>query len=59
MRFFKSFCILGSVLVKSRKSKHFVFHPICLNFGMGGSFEMLITKRKPKVKLKNDSSKKL
>ena len=35
----------------------FVFHPICLKFGIGGNFEMLITKRKPKLKLENDFSK--
>ena len=57
--FYKSFSILGSVWVKSRKSKLVCFHPICLNFGIGGSFEMLITKRKPKVELENDSSIKL
>ena len=24
----------------------FVFHPICLKFGIGGNFKMLITKKK-------------
>ena len=35
----------------------FVFHPICLNIGIGGNFEILITKRKPKLTLDNDLSK--
>ena len=48
-----SFCILGSVRVKNAAN------PICLKFGIGGNFEMLITKRKPKLKLENDLSKKL
>ena len=37
----------------------FVFHPICLKFGTGGNFEMLITKGKPKLKLENDLNKKI
>ena len=37
----------------------FVFYPIYLKFGIGGNFEMLITKSKPKLKLENDLSKKL
>ena len=36
-----------------------VFHPICLKFGMEGNFEMLIAKRKSKLKLENDLSKTL
>ena len=44
---------------KCRKLEFFVSHPICLKFGTGGNFEMLITKRRPKLKLKNDLSKKL
>ena len=32
----------------------FVFNPICLNIGIGGNFEMLITKSNPKLKLEND-----
>ena len=36
----------------------FVFHPIWLKFGIGGNFEMLLTKRKPKLKFENDLSKK-
>ena len=32
---------------------------ICLKFGTGGNFEMLIIKSKPKLKLENDLSKKL
>ena len=60
----KSSCILGSVQVEnSRKSELFVFHPIHLKFGMGGggggNFEMLITKRRPKLKLGSVLSKKL
>ena len=57
--FYKSFCILGSVRVKGRKSKLFCFSSNLLEFWHRGSFEMLITKRKPKVKLENDSSKRL
>ena len=37
---------------KSRKLELLCFYPICLKFGMGGNFEMLITKRKPELKLK-------
>ena len=53
-----SSCILGSVQVE--KGEHwnfFVFHPIWLKFGIGGNFEMLITKRRPELKLENDLSK--
>ena len=55
-----SSCISGFVRVeKSRKLELLCFHPIWLKFGIGGNFEMLITKRKPKLKLENDLSKKL
>ena len=55
-----SSCILGSVRVKKVENPNFyVFYPICLKFGTGGKFEMLITKSKPKLKLENDLSKKL
>ena len=53
-----SFCILGSVWVKKVENPDFfVFYPICLKFGIGGNFEMLITKSKPKLKLENDLRK--
>ena len=53
-------CILGTVLLqKSRKSELLSFHLICLKFGTGGNVEMLITKRRPKLKLESDLSKKL
>ena len=32
----------------------FVSYLICLKFDIGGNFEMLITKSKPKLKLEND-----
>ena len=55
-----SSCILGSVRVKKVENPNFfVFYPIFLKFGIGGNFEMLITKSKPKLKLENDLSKKL
>ena len=54
-----SFCILGSIQVKKVENPNFfVFYPVCLKFGIGGTFEMLITKSKPKLKLENDLSKK-
>ena len=55
-----SYFILGSVRVKKKveNRKFFAFHLICLKFGIGGNFEMLITKRKPKLKLENDLNKK-
>ena len=37
----------------------FVCHSICSKFGMWGNFEMLITKRRPKLKLENVLSKKI
>ena len=55
-----SSCISGFVRVeKSRKLELLCFHPIWLKFGIGGNFEMLITKRKLKLKLENDLSKKI
>ena len=55
-----SSCILGFVRVKKAENHNcFVFYPICLKFGIGGNFEMLITKSKPKLKLENGLSKKL
>ena len=55
-----SSCILGSVPVKKVENPNiFVFNPISMKFGIGGNFEMLITKSKPKLKLENDLSKKL
>ena len=37
----------------------YVFNPICLKFGLGGNFEMLITKSNPKLRLENDLSRKM
>ena len=55
-----SSCILGSVSVKIAENPNFfVFHPMCLKFSLGGNFEMLITKTKPKLKLEYDLSKTL
>ena len=55
-----SSCIFGSVWVKKVENPNFfVVYPICLKFGIGGNFEMLITKSKPKLKLENDLSKNL
>ena len=55
-----SSCILGSVHVEKVENWNlFVFHPICLKFDIGANFEMLIAKRRPKLKLENDLSKKL
>ena len=55
-----SSCILGSVWVKKVENPNFfVFYPICLKFGIGGNFKMLITKNKRKLKLENDLSEKL
>ena len=52
--------ILGSVQLKKVENPNFfVSHPICLKFGIGGTFEMLITKSKPKLRLENDLSKKM
>ena len=53
-------CILGFVRVKKVENPDFfVFNPICLKFGRGGNFEMLITKGKPKLKLENALSQKI
>ena len=55
-----SSCISGSFRVKKVENPNlFVFYQICLKFGIGGNFEMLITKSKPKLKLGNDLSKTL
>ena len=52
-----SSCILGSVWLKIVENPNFfVFNPICLKFGTGGNFEMLITKSNPKLRLENDSA---
>ena len=48
-----SFCILGSIRVKKVENPNFfIFHPICLKFGRGGNFKILITKTKPKLKFR-------
>ena len=53
-------CILGSVRVeKNRKSELLCFHPICLKFGTESNFKMLLTNRRPELKLEIDLSKKL
>ena len=39
--------------VKKVENFNFFFHPICLTFGIGDNFEILITK-KPKLKLENN-----
>ena len=52
--------ILYSRLFLAKKAENpnfFVFYLICLKFGIGGDFEMLITKCKFKFKLENDWSK--
>ena len=55
-----SSCILGSVRLKKVENLNFfVFNPICLKFGIGGTFEMLITKRNPKLRLDNNLSRKM
>ena len=43
---------------KAENPNFFAFYPICLKFGIGGNFEMLITKSKPKLRLENNLSKK-
>ena len=58
--FMTSSSISGSVRVKKVENRNFfVFHPICLKFGIRGNFEMLITKRRPRLTLEDDLSKKL
>ena len=55
-----SSCILGSVQLKKVENPNFfVFNPICLKFGIGGNFEMLITKSNPKLRLENDLTRKM
>ena len=55
-----SSCILGSIQLKKVENlDFFVFFPICLKFGIGGNFEMLITKSKPKLRLENNLGKKI
>ena len=51
--------ILGSVWLKKKKTLTSLFYPICLKFGTGGNFQMLITKSKPKLRLENDLSTKM
>ena len=49
-----SSCISGSVRVEKRgKYNFFVFYASCLKLCKGVNFEMLITKRRPKLKLEN------
>ena len=43
---------------KVQNPNFFVFHLIYFKFGVGGNCEMLIAKRKPKLKLENELSKK-
>ena len=61
MTFLYSSYILGSVQVKKIvENRNFVvFYRICFKFGIGSTFVMLITIRRPKLKLKNDLSKKI
>ena len=55
-----SSCILGSVPVeKSKNWNFFVYHPICLEFGIGGNFKTLIIKRRHKLKVENDLREKM
>ena len=54
-----SSCISDSIWVKKEKILTVLLHQICLKFGKGGNFEMLITKSKPKLKLENHLSKNL
>ena len=62
-----SYCILGSIRVEnSRKRELLCFSSDLLEIryeggggGGGGNFDMLITKRRPKLKLENLLSKKL
>ena len=55
-----SSCILGSISLKKLENPNFfVFHLMCLIFGIGGNLEMLITKSKPKLRLENDLSEKM
>ena len=55
-----SSCILGSVWLKKVENPNFfVFNLICLKFGIGSNFEMLITKRNPKLRLDDNFSRKM
>ena len=55
-----SYCNLGFVwLEKVENPNFFVFNPICLKFGIGGNFEVLITKSNLKLRLENDLSRKM
>ena len=55
-----SSCTLGSVRLKIVENPNFfVFNPICLKFGIGGNFEMLITKSNTKLILENHLSRKM
>ena len=52
--------ILGSIRLKKVKSPNFfVFNPICLKFGIGVNFEMLITNSNHKLRLEDDLSRKM
>ena len=56
----KSSCIVSSVQLKEVENPNFfVFNPICSKFGIGGNFEMLITKSNPKLRLENNLSRKM
>ena len=55
-----SSCILGFIWLKKVENPNFfVFNPICLKFGIGGNFEMLITKSNPKLRSEKDLSRKM
>ena len=55
-----SSCILVSVRVeKSRKLELLCFSSDCFKCGTVSNFEMLITKRRPKLKLENNLNKKM
>ena len=55
-----SSCILGSVQLKKVENPNvFGFNLIYLKFGIGGNFEMLITKSNPKLRLENDLNRKM
>ena len=50
--FITSFCILSFIWLKKVENPNFfVFNPICLKFGRGSNFEMLITENNPKLRL--------
>ena len=56
--FMTSSCILGSIQVeRSRKSELLCSSSDLLEIWYSGNFEMLMTKRKPKLKLENDLRK--